>query len=194
MKRLQVLSNGNQKKVLSEESIKSPATSKNTVALGMIFSGTKIRVKFDVSCLKQGKITFKHKITLNLHIVYEINYWSYDLGTSFTLGDSLFWAVKLTKNGDTAKYYYSEYGIGFDAHSPFSLSSGYEFGENVIIIGIDNSSSADVDNRKKDILILGKAPTDRIDCTTITSEAKYITEQQRKFCLVYITMEPTPFC
>ena len=66
----------------------------------------------------------------------------------FTLGDYLFGAVKLTKNGDPDKYGYIGYGIGFDAHSQF-LSSNGEWGKNVIIFGVDDSSSVHVDNRKK---------------------------------------------
>ena len=40
----------------------------------------------------------------------------------------------------------------------FSLS-GSGFGNNVIIFGADMSSPAHIDNKKKDILILGKGPT-----------------------------------
>ena len=36
-----------------------------------------------------------------------------------TLDDCLFGAVKLTKNSDTDKYWYSCYGIGFDSCSVF---------------------------------------------------------------------------
>ena len=36
---------------------------------------------------------------------------------------------------------------------------GGGFGQNVIIFGVDMSSSVHVDNKKKDILILGKGPT-----------------------------------
>ena len=61
----------------------------------------------------------------------------------------------MTKNADIDKYGYSGYGIGFDRKSSFSFPSG-GFGQNVIIFGIDMSSSADVDNNKRDILIFGK--------------------------------------
>ena len=63
------------------------------------------------------------------------------------------------------------YGIGFDAHSVFSLSSGDEFGKNIIMFGVHNSSYAHADNRKKHILILGKGSTDGLVDTTITAEA-----------------------
>ena len=39
------------------------------------------------------------------------------------------------------------------------MSIGNGFGENVIIFGVDMSSSVHVDNKKKDILILVEGPT-----------------------------------
>ena len=47
------------------------------------------------------------------------------------------------------------------------------FGRDVIIFGVDMSSSAHVDNKKKDILILGKGPTQRLDDTTLTAVKTY---------------------
>ena len=49
---------------------------------------------------------------------------------------------------------YSWYGFGFDMKGTFSFPSG-GFGENIIIFGVDMSSSVYVDNKKKDILNLG---------------------------------------
>ena len=43
------------------------------------------------------------------------------------------------------------------------FSIGNEIGKNVIIFGVDMSSSAKIDNRKKDILILGKGPTEGLE-------------------------------
>ena len=63
----------------------------------------------------------------------------------------------MTKNTDIDKYQYLGYGIGFDRKSSFPFPNG-GFGQNVIIFGVDISSSAHVDNKKKDILILGKGP------------------------------------
>ena len=42
--------------------------------------------------------------------------------------------------------------------SSFSFP-GDGFGQNVLIFGVDMSSSFHVDNKKKDILVLGKGPT-----------------------------------
>ena len=65
----------------------------------------------------------------------------------------MFGAVKLTKNADIDKYQYSGYRIGFDRKGSFSFP-GIGFGQNVIISGVDMSSSAHID-KGKDILILG---------------------------------------
>ena len=75
-----------------------------------------------------------------------------------TLKNCLFGAVSLTKNVDIDKYGYSGYGIGFDRKSSVSFPSD-GFSQNVIIFGVDMSSSAHIDNKKNDILILGKGPT-----------------------------------
>ena len=55
----------------------------------------------------------------------------------------------MTKNADIDKYPYSGYVIGFDRRSSFSFPGGV-FGQNVIIFGVDMSSSVHVDNKKKD--------------------------------------------
>ena len=76
----------------------------------------------------------------------------------------LFGAVTLIKNEDFDKYGYSGYGIGFDRRSSFSFPGG-GFGQNVLIFGVDMSSSAHIDNKKKDILVIGKRPTQRLEHT-----------------------------
>ena len=57
-----------------------------------------------------------------------------------TLENCLFGALKLTKNADINKYGYYGYRIGFGRHGSFSFP-GTGFGRNVIIFGVDMSSS-----------------------------------------------------
>ena len=93
-------------------------------------------------------------------------------------------AVTLTKKADIDKYGYSGYGTGFDRKSSFSFPGG-RFGQNVIIFGADMSSSVHVDNKKKDILILGKGPTQGLE-HTLTAGKMYsinFTVTRKKFCL-----------
>ena len=56
------------------------------------------------------------------------------------------------------EYVYSGYGIGFNSCSKFSLIDG-SLDKNVISFGVAMRSSVHIDNKKKDILILGKGPT-----------------------------------
>ena len=60
-------------------------------------------------------------------------------------------------------------------------------GKNVIIFGADMSSSVHIDNKGKDILILGEGPTQGLlDDTTLTAEAIYpinFTQPNKRFVL-----------
>ena len=59
-------------KGLSTESIKPPTTSNNSLTPGLNYYGTKTRVKFPGSCLKQPKSSYTHGKVVNIYIVYEI--------------------------------------------------------------------------------------------------------------------------
>ena len=61
-----------QSKGISNESIKPPTTSHNSLNPRLNYYGTKIRVQFTGSCLKQPKFTFTHKKVVNVSIVYEL--------------------------------------------------------------------------------------------------------------------------
>ena len=58
---------------MSDKSINPPSTTDNSLARSLNHIGTKTRVKFDGSCLKQDQITFTHGKTVNICIVSEIN-------------------------------------------------------------------------------------------------------------------------
>ena len=90
----------------------------------------------------------------------------------------------MTKNTDIDKYGYSGYGTGFDRKGSFSFPSG-GYVQNVIIFGVDMSSSIHIDNKKKDILILVRGPTQGLE-STLAAEKMYsinFTEKNKKFCL-----------
>ena len=100
------------------------------------------------------------------------------------LKSSLLGTVKLTKNADPDKYSYSRYGISFDIHGTFSLRNG-GFGKNIVIFGANTGWFVHVDHRR-DVLILGKGPTQRLDNTALNAEPQYsinFTKQGKKFCL-----------
>ena len=126
------------------------------------YIGAKARVRFNGDSLKQDKISFDHGKIVNIYIVYETNE-NFSSSSYPTPENCLFGTVKLTKHIDIDLYKYSGYGIGFDRKVFFSI--GDEVGRNVIIFVVDMSSSSDIDNKKKGILILGKGPTQGIEYT-----------------------------
>ena len=133
-------------KGLSEESIKPPVTSDNSLNPLINYYNNKIRAKFTGSCLKQYSSHYKHKTIVNIYIFYELGA-SISNDNDPTLKNCLCGAVTLTKNADIDKYKYSSYGIGFDRRSAFSFPGG-GFSWNVLIFGADMSSSAHIDNKK----------------------------------------------
>ena len=60
-------------KRISNESIKPPATTDNSLSPRLSYYGTKIRVQFIAICLKQPKFTFTQKKVVNIYIVYELS-------------------------------------------------------------------------------------------------------------------------
>ena len=82
--------------------------------------------------------------------------------------------MEITKNSDADKYKYSGYGIGFNSRGSFSHPSGGN-GTNVIIFGVDLSSSVHAINKVNNVLVLGKAIVQGINGTTIYAEKMYST-------------------
>ena len=126
---------------------------------------------------------YTHGTIVNIYIVYELGA-SGTHDNDPTLKHYLSGAVTSTKNTDIDKYRYSGYGIEFDRKSGFSFPDGW-FGQNIIIFRVDMSSSVHVDNKKKDILILGKGPSQGL-VHTLTAEKMYsinFTVTRKKFSL-----------
>ena len=154
-------------KGLSDGSIKPPVAPNNNIAPELNHIKTKLRIRFDGSCLKQKKVTFTDKKVVNTYIVYGINLWSNIHGAEFLLLNFLFVTIELTKNAVPDKYKWSGYDIGFDALGSFWLSDGGEFDKNVLILDGDISSLVHIDNKRKKYL---DSPTDGSDDTAFTTE------------------------
>ena len=61
-----------QSKGLFDESIKPPTITNNSLTPELNFYGTKTRVKFTRTCLKQSSHILTHKNIVNIYIVYEL--------------------------------------------------------------------------------------------------------------------------
>ena len=124
------------------------------------------------SCSKKKKEIYTPVNGIIVFIVYELDTTSRDLNTGFTLKDCFLVGVKIVKNADPYQFVFNGCGIRFNLRSELSLSD-VSVGKNAIIFGIDMSSSVDIDDKKKDILILGICPTQGLDDTTLSAETRY---------------------
>ena len=97
--------------------------------------------------MKQDKITYDHRKVVNIYIFYEVND-NFPVSSYPTLRNCLLGAVSLIKKADSDRYNYSGYEIAFDKRGSFSYP-GVRLGRNVVIFGVDMSSSVHVDNKKK---------------------------------------------
>ena len=173
-----------QSKGLSNESIQPLTTTNNSLPPELNYYSTKTKIKFTRSCFKQSSNILTHnKKIVNIYIVYELAASSSHTSDS-KIKNCLFGAVTLTKNADIKRYKYSGYGIGFDRRSSFSFPGG-GFGQNVLVFGADRSTPIHIDNKKKDILVIGRGPTQGLE-STLTAEKMYsinFTEILFKFAL-----------
>ena len=117
-----------------------------------------------------------NKKVINIYVVYKLDPISSTRNTDYTIQNALFGAMKITKNTNYSKNNYTGYGFCFD--------DGGEFGHtvkqgnfnrtadarNVIIFGVDMSSSIHATNRANNIYVMGKEFIPGINDTTIYSE------------------------
>ena len=146
-------------KGLSDEEIKVT----NGLHPSVNYVNEKLRLKFEGSCLAQTKVTYTHKNIVNIYIVCEISAATRNSYDPILIND-LFGSVTLGRNSDFSKFGYTGYGIGFNRGKTFSFpTSG--FGHNVLLFGVDVSGSTQIDNKKKDILVLEKGLTEGFEHT-----------------------------
>ena len=127
-----------------------------------------------------------------IYIVYKLDLIASSRDTTFTIQNALFRAMQITKNDDTSKYDYKEYGICFDERSRFghTITEGGRAhttnGRNVLIFGADMSFSVHKTNRENHIYVMGDGFTQGIHDTTLYVEKNYwrnFTDPGKKFVL-----------
>ena len=113
---------------------------------------------------------------INIYVVCKLDPTSSTRNTDYTIQNALFGAMKITKNTDSSKNNHTGYGLCF--------YEGGEFGhtvrqcnfdrttnaKNVIILGINMSSSIHGTNRANNIYVMGKDFIQGINYTTIYAE------------------------
>ena len=109
-------------------------------------------IKFDKDLLAVEPNNYASKI-VNGYIVYDLDAWPKVQLRNFTIKNCLFGATSIVKNSDKEKYVYIGYGIAFDGKDKWSFDN--DIARNIVIFGIDNSSSCHADNLKKNFSVLG---------------------------------------
>ena len=79
---------------MSDKRINSTKTPDYGITPKLNYYGTKTRVEFNGSCLKQDSVTFNHGKVVNIYIVYEISK-SFNISDYVTLKNCLFGTVSL---------------------------------------------------------------------------------------------------
>ena len=140
-------------------------------------------IKFDKYLLAVEQNNYASKI-VNVYIVYDLDAWPRNPTNNFKLKTCLFGASSLVKNRDKEKYVHSGFGITFESAGSWSFEN--DISSNVIIFGVDNSSSAHADNHKNNFLVLGQALTFGINGRFGLPEKKFsinFSKTNTKFCL-----------
>ena len=93
----------------------------------------------------------------NIYIVYDLDNWPKNSLRNFALKNYFFGSTNIAKDNDKEQYVYSSYGITFDRKCPWSFND--DFARNIIIFGVDNSSSSHTDNLENFFLFLSERDT-----------------------------------
>ena len=100
---------------MSAEKLTTPTTTDNNLSPKIKWhEDSKFCLVFKGSYLKQKSTTYTPSNRINFFIVYELDTWSRDLISYFTLKECLLGGAKLSKNADPDKYVHTGFGIGFD--------------------------------------------------------------------------------
>ena len=88
---------------MPNEKINSVETSNRSITPNLRYYGTKTRVEFKESYLKQDKVTFNYGKIVNTYIIYKISK-NINIIDYPTLENCLFGAVILMQNADIDRY------------------------------------------------------------------------------------------
>ena len=108
-------------------------------------------VSFNGNYFKQDPITIPNNV-INIYVVYKLDPIISTRNTDHTIQNPLFAAMKITKNTDFSKNNYTGYGLCFDEGGEFGHTVKHgnfnrvTNAKNVILFGVDTSSSIHVTN------------------------------------------------
>ena len=130
--------------------------------------------------LQQNKVIIpNNNKVINIYCVYKIDPIAFTRHDIFTVQNTLFGAMEVTKNTDTSKYNYKGYGICFDEGGTFGHTireDNFDHttnARNVLIFGADMSFSTHKINKGNNIYVMGELFVEGINDTTLYAEKKF---------------------
>ena len=129
---------------------------------------------------------------ISIYCIYELDPIYFSRNNEFTIQNSLFGAIEITKSANTSKYKYKGYGICFDESEEFTHArkegnfNHTTLARNVIIFGADMSIGKHGNNKANNIYVMGKDCIQKINDTTIYAEKMFyrnFTDPGHKFIL-----------
>ena len=125
-------------------------------------------------------IILNNNNAINIYCVYKLDPIASSRDTSFTIQNSLFGAMQITKDAtNNSKNNYKGYGICFDERSQFGHAITEDGrahttnGRNVLIFGVDMNFIAHATNRANHIYLMDDGLTQGINDTTLYVEKNY---------------------
>ena len=121
----------------------------------------------------------------NIYCVCKLDPISSSRDNTFTVQNTLFGSMQITKNADTSKYKYKGYGICFDEGGTFGIGN-ISNGRNVLIFGVHESSLVHANNKANNIFIMDGGFVQGINGMTLFAEKIYsqsFTQPNKKFVL-----------
>ena len=132
---------------MSDKKINSIETSNYSTTPNLSDSGTKTKVDFKGSCLKQDTVTFNHGTIIDIYLVYEISK-TFTISRYPTLENCFLELLVWLKMLILISTNILDMELDLIDMDFFSHSS-VETGKSMIIFGVDTSSYTRIDNRRK---------------------------------------------
>ena len=132
-------------------------------------------VSFNGNYFKQDPTTIPNNV-INIYVIYKLDAISSTINTNYIYSKCFIWSYEITKNTDSSKNNYTWYDLCFGVEGAFGHTvrqgnfNRVTNAKNVIIFGVDTSSSIHATNRANNIYVMGKEFIQGINGTTIYAE------------------------
>ena len=121
-------------------------------------------IKFKGGRLSYGNTSKFNSSVTNVYLVYKLYLFNSPEIAKYPIINSLFGAITVDRKGSTdpEKWFFCGKGIAFDAKGTYSMGAQV-LARNVIIFGVDNSSSKHPVNRPHNFMVLGNGNTQLVE-------------------------------